>query len=113
MMCGVPLPRAAGTCTRCPTECRLSYSDAPWQYTVSLHVITDANGLPLGQARNEQFGTNNLVERLGTGLADLISQRLPQVQDEVDKSIMSTRALLAQLPRPPFTDTRSERTTWV
>lgn len=73
-ICGIPLPRAAGTCTRCvffptsfkymrfivyrscPTECRLSFSEAPWQCTVSLHVITDANGLTLGQARNEQFG---------------------------------------------------------
>lgn len=34
--------------------------------------------------------------------------RLPQVQDEVGKSIMSTRALLAQLPRPPSADPRGE-----
>ncbi|KAF8957357.1 P-loop containing nucleoside triphosphate hydrolase protein [Flammula alnicola] len=53
---GITLPRAIGTCTRCPTECRLSRSDAPWQCVVSLHFITDPNGLPLGQARNEQFG---------------------------------------------------------
>ncbi|KAF8181829.1 P-loop containing nucleoside triphosphate hydrolase protein [Pholiota molesta] len=53
---GITLPRAAGTCTRCPTECRLSRSDAPWQCIVSLRFITDANGQPLGQARNDPFG---------------------------------------------------------
>jgi hypothetical protein len=41
---------------RCPTECRLSRSDAPWQCEVTLRFITDAKGQPLGQARNEPFG---------------------------------------------------------
>ncbi|KAJ7841621.1 P-loop containing nucleoside triphosphate hydrolase protein [Mycena olivaceomarginata] len=53
---GITLPRAAGTCTRCPTECRLSRSDAPWSCTIELHFITDKNGQSLGQARNETFG---------------------------------------------------------
>ncbi|KAF7366190.1 hypothetical protein MVEN_00496000 [Mycena venus] len=53
---GITLPRAAGTCTRCPTECRLSRSDAPWSCTVELRFITDKKGQPLGQARNETFG---------------------------------------------------------
>ncbi|KAF7311764.1 hypothetical protein MIND_00186800 [Mycena indigotica] len=53
---GVSLPRAAGTCTRCPTECRLSRSDGPWKCTVELRFITDANGVPLGHARTEPFG---------------------------------------------------------
>ncbi|KAJ7119698.1 P-loop containing nucleoside triphosphate hydrolase protein [Mycena epipterygia] len=53
---GITLPRAAGTCTRCPTECRLSRSDAPWKCTVELRFITDKNGQTLGQARNEAFG---------------------------------------------------------
>ncbi|PFH47395.1 hypothetical protein AMATHDRAFT_6772 [Amanita thiersii Skay4041] len=54
---GITLPRAAGACTRCPTECRLSQSDKPWQCVVSLRFTTDANGQPLGQARNEVFGS--------------------------------------------------------
>ncbi|KAJ7580963.1 P-loop containing nucleoside triphosphate hydrolase protein [Mycena floridula] len=41
---GITLPRASGTCTRCPTECRLTRSDEPWK------CIT------LGQVRNESFG---------------------------------------------------------
>ncbi|CAA7260359.1 unnamed protein product [Cyclocybe aegerita] len=53
---GITLPRAAGTCTRCPTECRLSRSDGPWKCIVSLRFTTDAFGQPLGQARNEIFG---------------------------------------------------------
>lgn len=53
---GITLPRAAGTCTRCPTECRLSYSDERWKCIISLRFITDAKGQPLNQIRNELFG---------------------------------------------------------
>ncbi|PPQ80108.1 LOW QUALITY PROTEIN: hypothetical protein CVT25_001476 [Psilocybe cyanescens] len=53
---GITLPRAAGTCTRCPTECRLSRNDTPWQCIVSLRFMTDPSGQPLGQARSERFG---------------------------------------------------------
>ncbi|KXN93011.1 Interferon-induced GTP-binding protein Mx [Leucoagaricus sp. SymC.cos] len=53
---GITLPRASGTCTRCPTECRLSHSSSPWKCTVSLRITTDSQGQPLGQARNEVFG---------------------------------------------------------
>ncbi|KAJ7452986.1 P-loop containing nucleoside triphosphate hydrolase protein [Mycena galericulata] len=53
---GITLPRAAGTCTRCPTECRLSRSDTPWKCIVEIRYITDKNGQTLGQARNEAFG---------------------------------------------------------
>ncbi|KAF8161524.1 P-loop containing nucleoside triphosphate hydrolase protein [Crassisporium funariophilum] len=53
---GITLPRAAGTCTRCPTECRLSRSNTPWHCIVSLRFIRDAQGQPLGQAKNQIFG---------------------------------------------------------
>ena len=53
---GITLPRASGTCTRCPTECRLSYSPQPWKCIVSLRITTDAKGQPLGQSKNEIFG---------------------------------------------------------
>ncbi|TFK45126.1 P-loop containing nucleoside triphosphate hydrolase protein [Crucibulum laeve] len=53
---GITLPRAAGTCTRCPTECRLSRSNGPWQCIIALRFITDSKGQVLGQARNEMFG---------------------------------------------------------
>ncbi|XP_006461470.1 hypothetical protein AGABI2DRAFT_192973 [Agaricus bisporus var. bisporus H97] len=54
---GITLPRASGTCTRCPTECRLSYSSQPWKCVVSLRITTDRSGQPLGQSRNETFGS--------------------------------------------------------
>ncbi|PBK85320.1 hypothetical protein ARMGADRAFT_1169624 [Armillaria gallica] len=53
---GITLPRATGTCTRCPTECRLANSTEIWKCIVSLRFIKDANDQLLGTARNEQFG---------------------------------------------------------
>ncbi|KAF9461878.1 P-loop containing nucleoside triphosphate hydrolase protein [Collybia nuda] len=47
---GITLPRAAGTCTRCPTECRLSRSDERWKCIISLRRMKD------GQMHSEQFG---------------------------------------------------------
>ncbi|KAI0364813.1 hypothetical protein BV20DRAFT_1029061 [Pilatotrama ljubarskyi] len=53
---GITLPRASGTCTRSPTECRLSYSTDPWKCVVSLRIFTDSEGKPLGQPLNLPFG---------------------------------------------------------
>ncbi|KAF9465139.1 P-loop containing nucleoside triphosphate hydrolase protein [Collybia nuda] len=47
---GITLPRAAGTCTRCPTECRLARSSGRWQCIVSLHRTKN------GQVSLERFG---------------------------------------------------------
>ncbi|KAH9917092.1 P-loop containing nucleoside triphosphate hydrolase protein [Amylocystis lapponica] len=47
---GITLPRATGTCTRCPMECRLTHSDEPWKCIVSLHFTADA------EVRIEAFG---------------------------------------------------------
>lgn len=41
---------------RCPTECRLSHSNSPWQCVVTLRFITNERGQALGEARNELFG---------------------------------------------------------
>ncbi|KAF9029016.1 hypothetical protein BDZ89DRAFT_1091905 [Hymenopellis radicata] len=53
---GITLPRASGTCTRCPTECRLSFLNEPWCCKVVLRTITDEKGQALGQPKNQQFG---------------------------------------------------------
>ncbi|KAG8813825.1 hypothetical protein FRC17_001407, partial [Serendipita sp. 399] len=45
---GITLPRASGTCTRCPIECRLSKSDSSWSCDVYLRVV--------GQHMDTQFG---------------------------------------------------------
>ncbi|KAI6044467.1 P-loop containing nucleoside triphosphate hydrolase protein [Pisolithus marmoratus] len=44
---GLSLPRSAGTCTRCPTECRLTHTDSQWTCVVRLHLTTDERGSPI------------------------------------------------------------------
>ncbi|KIK82818.1 hypothetical protein PAXRUDRAFT_832134 [Paxillus rubicundulus Ve08.2h10] len=44
---GITLPRSSGTCTRCPTECKLSHSDYPWKCIVKLHFSTDPKGVSI------------------------------------------------------------------
>jgi GTP-binding protein EngB required for normal cell division len=66
---GIKLPRASGTCTRCPTECKLSNRDGEWKCVVSLRFITDDKGLPLAQVHDEPFGAtiydpNEVEERI-------------------------------------------------
>ncbi|KAJ3825902.1 P-loop containing nucleoside triphosphate hydrolase protein [Lentinula raphanica] len=56
---GITLPRASGTCTRCPTECRLTNDPAPdaaWKCVITIRTITDRSGQALGQPLNEPFG---------------------------------------------------------
>lgn len=43
---GITLPRSAGTCTRCPTECKLSRSEDSWKCLVKLHITTGPSGQP-------------------------------------------------------------------
>ncbi|CUA74652.1 hypothetical protein RSOLAG22IIIB_11369 [Rhizoctonia solani] len=54
---GIKLPRATGTCTRCPTECRLKFSEEPWSCTVHLRFLKDASGNDINPVRNVQFGS--------------------------------------------------------
>lgn len=49
---GITLPRSSGTCTRCPTECRLSRSDSIWKCAISLRFTSNSQG----QVRNVDFG---------------------------------------------------------
>lgn len=67
---------------RCPTECRLSRSDAPWQCVVSLRFITDANGQALGQARNDPFGSiiydkTEVEERIRRAQLAILNPQIP------------------------------------
>ncbi|KAL4066183.1 P-loop containing nucleoside triphosphate hydrolase protein [Scleroderma citrinum] len=52
---GITLPRSSGTCTRCPTECKLTRSDTPWSCVVKLHFHTDIRGEAI-PPRIESFG---------------------------------------------------------
>ncbi|KAG1746767.1 P-loop containing nucleoside triphosphate hydrolase protein [Suillus paluster] len=53
---GITLPRSAGTCTRCPTECKLSRSEGPWKCIVKLHITTGPSGQPC-DVTNVSFGS--------------------------------------------------------
>ncbi|KAF8839963.1 hypothetical protein BDN67DRAFT_952527 [Paxillus ammoniavirescens] len=53
---GITLPRSSGTCTRCPTECKLSHSDSPWKCIVKLHFSTDSRGVSI-PVRLVHFGS--------------------------------------------------------
>ncbi|EGN94811.1 hypothetical protein SERLA73DRAFT_162866 [Serpula lacrymans var. lacrymans S7.3] len=55
LMSGIMLPRNAGTCTRCPTECRLQNSPT-WSCQVSIRLHKDAEGNDLPEPREVLFG---------------------------------------------------------
>ncbi|KAF5353053.1 hypothetical protein D9758_008791 [Tetrapyrgos nigripes] len=92
---GITLPRASGTCTRCPMECNLSYSDKPWKCVVSLRSITDASGQPLGEPRNEPFGPvivdkSEVEDRIRRAQKAILHPRLPMSQfleGDVDEAV--------------------------
>ena len=133
---GITLPRAAGTCTRyvtfflasipylthqptssCPTECRLSRSDSPWQCIVSLRFITDAKGQLLGQARNEVFGSviyeqSEVEERIRRAQKAILNPKKPpkdfldkEDEDELVSELnFSTNCVSLQISGPEVAD---------
>ncbi|KAJ7866123.1 P-loop containing nucleoside triphosphate hydrolase protein [Mycena leptocephala] len=100
---GITLPLAAGTCTRCPTKCRLSRSDAPWSCTVELRFITDKKGQPLGQARNEPFGDTITGKSL---VEDRIRRAQPSRRflDDSTEVSFSTNYISIQIGGPEVAD---------
>ncbi|KAJ7829557.1 P-loop containing nucleoside triphosphate hydrolase protein [Mycena leptocephala] len=112
---GITLPRAAGTCTRCPTECRLSCSDAPWNCTVELRFISDKKGQPLGQARNEPFGdpifdksaVENRIRRAQRAILNPskpVLSFLDDVEDDSTEISFSTNYISLQINGPEVAD---------
>ncbi|KII84204.1 hypothetical protein PLICRDRAFT_46578 [Plicaturopsis crispa FD-325 SS-3] len=53
---GITVPRDAGTCTRCPMECRMSSSDKPWSCQVYIRWEFDASGKRSEKVHEEPFG---------------------------------------------------------
>ncbi|KAH7928504.1 hypothetical protein BV22DRAFT_1192754 [Leucogyrophana mollusca] len=53
---GITVPRDAGTCTRCPMECRMSSSDGPWSCHISIRWEYDENGNQLKDVSEVPFG---------------------------------------------------------
>ncbi|TCD67241.1 hypothetical protein EIP91_000370 [Steccherinum ochraceum] len=52
---GITVPRASGTCTRCPMECRLKYHDGPWQCEIRLRKIGHDASIKSG-SKEQNFG---------------------------------------------------------
>ncbi|TCD68939.1 hypothetical protein EIP91_009329 [Steccherinum ochraceum] len=53
---GIHVPRDAGTCTRCPIECRLTNSSDPWVARVSIRTEYDSQGTRLNDIHEVSFG---------------------------------------------------------
>ncbi|KAH8117943.1 P-loop containing nucleoside triphosphate hydrolase protein [Phellopilus nigrolimitatus] len=53
---GITVPRASGTCTRCPMECRLEYSTSPFKCQVLLRIERDEFGNLVEEVKESKFG---------------------------------------------------------
>ncbi|KAJ6582935.1 P-loop containing nucleoside triphosphate hydrolase protein [Mycena vulgaris] len=53
---GIKVPRDAGTCTRCPLECRLSSSTNSWSCRISIRLEFDDLGRPRQEVSEHRFG---------------------------------------------------------
>ncbi|KIM31728.1 hypothetical protein M408DRAFT_327179 [Serendipita vermifera MAFF 305830] len=60
---GITLPRAKGTCTRCPIECRLSRTDSPWSCHVYLRLSTQMGEIPFGPAIFDKSEVQDRIRR--------------------------------------------------
>lgn len=74
---GIPLPRSAGTCTRCPTEVRLKKTPPPWSCRVLLKKEFDSKGLllPVAPPEEEVF-SEPITNRAGVGRAVMKAQAI-------------------------------------
>ncbi|KAH9854523.1 P-loop containing nucleoside triphosphate hydrolase protein [Lenzites betulinus] len=54
---GISVPRDAGTCTRCPMECRLTHSTGAWSCQVKIRFEYDQEGERLDEVDEVEFGS--------------------------------------------------------
>ncbi|KAG8901001.1 hypothetical protein FRB99_005637 [Tulasnella sp. 403] len=87
-MSGLTLPRDAGTCTRCPMECRLQ-SGPTWSCSVRLRFEFDIRGRPLGSAKVVPFG-RRITDR------DLVEGVIRQAQRAILSNAQDVDAFLEQ-----------------
>lgn len=52
----IHVPRDAGTCTRCPMECRMSYTEEPWSCQISIRLEFDQDGKKTERTKELPFG---------------------------------------------------------
>eukprot|EP01084_Bolivina_argentea_P114650 204062_1 len=59
-ICGVPMPRNAGTCTRCPTELRLIQREGNFKCDIGIrYEYDDINQKPLNSIQEQHVGSTN------------------------------------------------------
>ncbi|KAI0078419.1 hypothetical protein K474DRAFT_1744981 [Panus rudis PR-1116 ss-1] len=81
---GITVPRASGTCTRCPMECRLTHTDHPWRCQVLLRWEHDAKGQKV-KTREDKFGDvltdkSELEERLRRAQTAILNPSTPAIR---------------------------------
>ncbi|KAL5536401.1 hypothetical protein ACEPAF_223 [Sanghuangporus sanghuang] len=55
-MTKITVPRSQDTCTRCPMECRMTYSPESFRCQISLRIEVDELGNPVQNVREVKFG---------------------------------------------------------
>ncbi|KAJ3559507.1 hypothetical protein NM688_g311 [Phlebia brevispora] len=107
---GITVPRASGTCTRCPMECRLIHSNRPWQCQVLLRKETDENGnkipakeVPFGPLLHDKTQLEEMLRR--AQLAVLNPSVSPSLFENFDtKSLKPGEKPLGSVKQLAFSD---------
>ncbi|KAG8755211.1 hypothetical protein FRC14_004253 [Serendipita sp. 396] len=60
---GITLPRATGTCTRCPIECRLSRVDREWSCEVYLLIARELREVKFGDVIKDKRDVEDRIRR--------------------------------------------------
>ncbi|KAH9965455.1 P-loop containing nucleoside triphosphate hydrolase protein [Russula dissimulans] len=112
---GITLPRASGTCTRCPTECQLTHSDnTPWTCNVSLQLNTAADGSALANLQKMPFGEpitekSAVTERIRRAQRAILNPSTPssvflQGADSEHEISFSANRIVLDISGPDVTD---------
>ncbi|UZJ57500.1 hypothetical protein CBS101457_006820 [Exobasidium rhododendri] len=85
----ITFPRAAGTCTRCPSEVRLFQRDEDWNCKISLRFEHDKDGKPLNDVVIVPFG-DAITD------SDQVQHRLIQAQKAILNPAKPVESFLAE-----------------
>ncbi|THU97629.1 hypothetical protein K435DRAFT_753802 [Dendrothele bispora CBS 962.96] len=120
---GIKVPRDAGTCTRCPMECRLSSSSSPWSCRILIRREFDKFGKPLDEVSETLFG-NTITDKADVEpmlrraqvsvlnpditVAKILSSTLDELKEWSDRSQemvpFSRNVIIVDLEGPELTD---------
>ncbi|KAF5376702.1 hypothetical protein D9615_007809 [Tricholomella constricta] len=96
---GITVPRDAGTCTRCPMECRLSSTTGSWTCHISIRREYDASGNIMEKVSEAPFG-RVITDKKDVELA-LRRAQVAVLNPHLNPSDI-LRASTEQLTKPPF-----------